>query len=129
MEHKIQSLPQELRTKHPRTWTTENVCAWLTGWGPAFIIATQTQLQNGVDGGTIHEALSDTSQSPMGAVTTHLEAQFEKDLLHSKEGRQNVAAVLTKESGVHIDVEKVDTWIRNHKHKNRGSGGRGSGGW
>ncbi len=55
-------------------------------------------------------------------------AQFEKDLLHSKEGRQNVAAVLTKESGEHIDVEKVNTWVRNHKHKKRGSGGRGSGG-
>jgi hypothetical protein len=46
---------------------TENVCAWLTGWGPIFSIAAGTQLQNGVDGDTIHEALV------------------------SQEGRQNVA--------------------------------------
>ncbi len=33
-----------------------------------------------------------------------------------------------KESGEDIDVEKVNTWVRNHKDKKRGSGGRGSGG-
>jgi hypothetical protein len=58
----------------------------------------------------------------------YLETQFEKDLLHTKEGRQNVTTVLTKESGEHFHVEKVNTWVRNHKHKKRGSGGRGSGG-
>ena len=70
MEDKIQSLPHELRTTHPKNWTTENVCAWLTGWGPGFRISALTQLQNGVDGGVIHEALSDTSQAAMGTVTS-----------------------------------------------------------
>jgi hypothetical protein len=28
MELKIQSLPQELRTMHPQTWTTENGGGW-----------------------------------------------------------------------------------------------------
>jgi hypothetical protein len=53
--------------------------------------------------------------------TVYLETQFEKDLLHSQEGRQNVDTVLTKESGDNrgIDVEKVNTWVRNHKHKKR----------
>jgi hypothetical protein len=39
MEHKIQSLPQELRTLHwgQQTWTTENVGVWVTRWGPVFI--------------------------------------------------------------------------------------------
>jgi hypothetical protein len=38
--------------------------------------------------------------------TTYLEAQFERDLLHRKEGRQNVATVFTRESGEHFDVKK-----------------------
>jgi hypothetical protein len=71
MEEKIQSLPQELRTLHPKRWTTQNVSAWVTRWGPAFSTAAGTLLQNGVDGGTIHYALSDTSLwSPMGDVTS-----------------------------------------------------------
>ena len=31
MEDNIQSLPQNLRTNHPKRWTTENVCDWMTG--------------------------------------------------------------------------------------------------
>ena len=63
MDHKIQSLPQELRRLHPQTWTrtTENVGAWVAGWGPVFSTAAQTLLQNGVDDGTLHDTLSDTS--------------------------------------------------------------------
>jgi hypothetical protein len=70
MEEIIQSLPQELRTLHPKRWATENVFAWVRGWGPAFCTAGETLLQNGVDGGTIHDALSNISQSPMGDVTS-----------------------------------------------------------
>ena len=32
MEETIQCFPQELRTLHPRRWSTENVCAWVTSW-------------------------------------------------------------------------------------------------
>ncbi len=28
----------------------------------------------------------------------------------------------------HFDVEKINTWVRNHKHKKRGGGERVSGG-
>jgi hypothetical protein len=44
MEHKIQSLPQELRTHHPQTWTTETVFAWVTGWGRDFNTVVETLL-------------------------------------------------------------------------------------
>ena len=70
MEDIIQSLPQDLRTKNPKRWTTENVCAWMTGWGSDFISAAATHLQNGVDGGTIHNALSDATQSRMDTVNS-----------------------------------------------------------
>ncbi len=49
MEETIQSLPQELRTLHPKRWSTENVFAWVTGWGSCFRTAGGTLLQNGVD--------------------------------------------------------------------------------
>ncbi len=77
MEETIQSLQQELRTLHPKRWTTEDVFGWVTGWGSAFYTIGGTLLQNGVDGGTIHDALSDTSQSPMGDVTS-----LESELIH-----------------------------------------------
>ena len=78
MEETIQSLPQELRTLHPKRWTTQNVFAWVTRWGPVFSTAAGTLLQNGVDGGTIHYALRDTSLwSPMGDVTS-----LEGELIH-----------------------------------------------
>ena len=60
MEETIQSLPQELRTLHPKRWTTENVFECGTGWGPAFYTVVGTLLQNGVDGVTIHDTFSDT---------------------------------------------------------------------
>ena len=70
MTDNIQSLPQDLRTNHPKRWTTENVCVWMTGWGNSFISAVVTQLQNGVYGGTIHDELSDTIQSRMDTVNS-----------------------------------------------------------
>jgi len=69
MEETIQSLPQELRTLQPKRWSTENVFG-VTGWGFSFNTAGGTLLQNGVDGRTIHDALSDTSQTPVGDVTS-----------------------------------------------------------
>ena len=63
MKDNIQSLPQDLRTNHPKRWSREDVCVWMTGWGSTFISATTTQLQNGVDGDTIHDTLSDGTQS------------------------------------------------------------------
>ena len=70
MEDNIQSLPQDLRTKHPKRWTVENVCPWMTGWGSDFISDSVTHLQNGVDGDTIHDALSDTTQSRKDTVNS-----------------------------------------------------------
>ncbi len=58
--------------------------------------------------------------------TCYLEVQLGKRLLDSQEGRQNVAVVLTKESGGHFDVTKINTWVRNHKHKKGGGGMDGS---
>ena len=78
MEETIQCLPQELRTLHPKRWSTENVSAWVTGWGFSFSAAGGTLLQNGVDGRTIHDALSDTSQSPVGDVTSLQGEQIHK---------------------------------------------------
>ena len=60
MTDNIQSLSQDLRTMHPKRWTTENVCVWMTGWGSVFIRGVETQVQNGVDGVTIHDTLSDS---------------------------------------------------------------------
>ena len=65
MEETIQSLPQELRTLHPKRWSTENVFTWVTGWGSSSSTAGGTLLQNGVDGHTIHDVFRDTSQSPV----------------------------------------------------------------
>jgi hypothetical protein len=56
MEETIQCLPQELRTLHPKRWSTENVSGWVTSWGSSFRVAGATLLQNGVDGRTIHDA-------------------------------------------------------------------------
>jgi len=70
MDETIQSLPQEVRTLHPKRWSTENVFQWVTGWGPAFFSTGGTLVQNGVDGDTIHDAPSDTSQSQIGDVTS-----------------------------------------------------------
>ena len=95
MEDNIQSLPQDLRTKHPKTWTTENVCPWMTGWGSDFISAAVTQLQNGVDG----------------------EQTLGKGNLDTKEGRQSVVDIFTKETGETFDVERIKTCYRNHKNK------------
>ena len=78
MEETIQCLPQELRTLHPKRWSTENVSAWVTAWGFSFSAAGATLLQNGVDGRTIHDALSKTSQSPLGDVTSLQGEQIHK---------------------------------------------------
>ena len=43
MKDNIQSLPQDLRTNPPKRWSTEDVCAWMTGWGSTFISATTTR--------------------------------------------------------------------------------------
>jgi hypothetical protein len=75
MEENSQSLPQDLRTKHPKRWTTENVCPWMTGW-------------------------DDTKEG------RHLD---------TKEGRQSVTDIFTKETGETFDVERIKTWYRNHK--------------
>ena len=40
----------------------------MTGWGSVFISADATQLQNGIDGVTIHDTLSDATQSRMDTV-------------------------------------------------------------
>ena len=34
--------------KHPKRWTPDDVCAWVTGWGSGFMTVAGTQLQNGV---------------------------------------------------------------------------------
>ncbi len=78
MEETIQYLPQELRTLHPKRWSTENVSPWVTAWGFSFSVAGATLLQNGVDGRTIHDALSETSQSPLGDVTSLQGEQIHK---------------------------------------------------
>jgi hypothetical protein len=78
MEETIQCLPQELRTLHPKRWSTENVSAWVTAWGSSFRVPGETLLQNGVDGRTIHDALSETSQSPLGDVTSLQGEQIHK---------------------------------------------------
>ncbi len=80
MEETIQCLPQELRTLHPKRWSTENVSAWVTAWGFSFSAAGATLRQNGVDGRTIHDALSETSQSPLGDVTSLEGEQIHKDV-------------------------------------------------
>ena len=64
------------------------------------------------------------------AQTTFLEVEFGKGDLNSKEGRHKVADVFTKESRDHFDVDRIHTWVRNHKsnHSRRG-GGSGGNGW
>ncbi len=52
----------------------------------------------------------------------HTEVMFETDTRERngkdlKEGRQNVVVVLTRETGEHFDVEKINTWVRNHKNE------------
>ncbi len=60
---KIQFSPshKNFGTLHPKRWSTEDVCAWATGRGSDFCTAGGTLLQNGVDGDTIYDVLSDTS--------------------------------------------------------------------
>ena len=78
MEATIQCLPQELRTLHPKRWSTENVSVWVTAWGSSFSVAGATLVQNDVDGHTIHDALSETSQSPLCDVTSLQGEQIHK---------------------------------------------------
>jgi hypothetical protein len=78
MVETIQCLPQELQTLHPKRWSTENVSSWVTTWGSSFSVTGATLLQNGVDGRTIHDALSETSQSPVGDVTSLQGEQIHK---------------------------------------------------
>ncbi len=59
--------------------------------------------------------------------TTFLEAQLKDNKLDTPEDRQKVAAVFIKETKETFDVERIHTWFRNHKKKNKG-GVRG-GGW
>ncbi len=47
--------------------------------------------------------------------------------IDSQEGRQNISVIFTTESGEHIDVEKINTWVRNHKDKKRRLGERDPG--
>ncbi len=44
------------------------------------------------------------------------------------EDRQKVATVFTKETKETFDVERIHTWFRNHKKKNKGGGEEGEGG-
>ncbi len=60
--------------------------------------------------------------------TTFLESQLKDNKLDTREDRQKVAAVFTKETKETFDVERMNTWFRNHKKKNistRGGGKRG----
>ncbi len=52
--------------------------------------------------------------------TTFLEAQLKDNKLVTPEDRQKVVAVFTKET---FDVERIHTWFRNHKKKNKGGFG------
>ncbi len=52
---------------YPKRWVTQDMSAWVTGWGSVVCTPGGTLLETGVD---IHDALSDTSQSPMGDVTS-----------------------------------------------------------
>ncbi len=58
--------------------------------------------------------------------TTFLEANINK--LDTLEDRQKVVAVFTKETKETFDVERIHTWFRNHKKKNKGGGQEGEGG-
>ena len=60
--------------------------------------------------------------------TTFLEAQLKDNKLDTPEDRQKVAAVFTKETKETFDVERIHTWFRNHKNKNKRGGGEGEGG-
>jgi hypothetical protein len=64
---KVQSLPDVLRSKHPATWSTGDVSVWVTGWGTSFTPAAEQVMQNGVDGGTLHDLLNDVSPSSKDA--------------------------------------------------------------
>ena len=90
MEETIQSLPQQLRTLHHKRWSTLDVFEWVTGWGSTFCTTGGTLLQNGVDGVTIHDALSDTSQSPMGDVTS-----LQGELIHKHFSHKHVYVFVT----------------------------------
>jgi hypothetical protein len=63
------------------------------------------------------------SQSP-----NFLEVEFEKGDLNSKEVRQKVADVFTREIEQNFDVDRIHTWVRNRNHKSKKRGGGGGGG-
>ena len=44
-----------------------------------------------------------------------LELEIGKGNLDTKEGRQTVDDIFTKETGKTFDVERIKTWYRNHK--------------
>ena len=50
---------------------------------------------------------------------------FVRRVLDTPEDRQKVAVVFTKETKETFDVERIHTWFRNHKKKNKGGGTRG----
>ena len=60
--------------------------------------------------------------------TTFLEAQLKDNKLDTPEDRQKVADVFTKETKETFDVERIHTWFRNHKNKNKRGGEEGEGG-
>ena len=51
-------LPEALAVKDPRTWTTQDVSVWVMSWGPPFTSAAAKVLENGIDGGTLHQVLN-----------------------------------------------------------------------
>ena len=55
-------LPEALRVKDPCTWTMQDVSVWVASWGPPFTSAAEKVLENGIDGGTLHQVLNVESQ-------------------------------------------------------------------
>ena len=47
--------------------------------------------------------------------TVFLEKSLGKDDFNTKEGRQKVTDVFTKETGQKFDPDRIHTWFRNHK--------------
>jgi hypothetical protein len=48
--------------------------------------------------------------------------------LDTPEDRQKVPTVFTRETKETFDVERIHTWFRNHKNKNKRGGEEGEGG-
>jgi len=58
--------------------------------------------------------------------TTFLETQLKDNKLDTLETTQKVAAVFTKETKETFDLERIQTWFRTNKKKNKGGGEEGA---